>query len=101
MTNIPIKKTQKLTTAPINSGNKTQTSRRTKMTKKARLTNFLRNDRGADIGSLSERLDWLPHTTRAALSKLHKSGYVITSVKSQNSKLARYRIKSLPEGQGS
>jgi DNA-binding MarR family transcriptional regulator len=101
MTNISIKKTPKLTTAPLKPGDKTQRSRRPRLTKKARLINFLSKERGADIGSLSKKLDWLPHTTRAALSKLRKSGYVITSAKARNSKLLRYRITSLPDGQGS
>lgn len=96
-TNVPPKKTAKST----KPHRKTQVGRRTKLSKKARLINLLSNERGADISSLSKKLDWLPHTTRAALSKLRKSGYVITSVKEQNSKLARYSIKSLPEGQGS
>lgn len=85
MTNIPSKNTQ--------------VSRRPKMTKNARLISLLSKDRGADVGSLSKRLGWLPHTTRAALSRLRKSGYVITSAKLGNSKLTRYRITSLPAQQ--
>ncbi len=100
MTNIPIKKTLELTTAPVKPGKKARAPHRTKLTKKAKLISFLSKDRGADIGSLSKELDWLPHTTRAALSKLRKSGYVITSAKARNSKLTRYRITNLPEGQG-
>jgi hypothetical protein len=100
MTNVPIKKTPKQTIEPVNPGNKVHISRRTKMTKKARLISFLSKDRGVDVGSLSKRLGWLPHTTRAALSRLRKSGYVITSAKSGNGKLTRYRITGLPEGQG-
>lgn len=100
MTNIPIKKALELTTAPTKPSKKVRVPRRTKMTKNARLINFLSKDRGADIGSLSKKLDWLPHTTRSALSKLRKSGYVITSAKSRNSKLTRYRITNLPKGQG-
>ncbi len=99
MTNISITKPPKLTARPVKPGKKTQTPRRPKLTKKARLINFLSKERGADIGSLSKKLDWLPHTTRAVLSKLRKSGYVITSAKARNSKLLRYRITSPPEGQ--
>mgnify|MGYP001101399897 CR=1 FL=1 len=79
---------------------KTRAPRRAKETKKAKLISLLGKDRGADVGSLSKRLGWLPHTTRAALSGLRKSGYVITSGKSGNGKLRRYRITSLPAGQG-
>ncbi len=97
MNNIP----GKMTPGRAVDCKKARVPRRPKTTKKARLISFLNKDRGADIGSLSKRLGWLPHTTRAALSKLRKSGYVITSAKPRNSKLMRYRITSLPEGQGS
>jgi len=81
-------------------GKKARMPRRPRPTKKARLISLLNKDSGADIGSLSKRLGWLPHTTRAALSGLRKSGYVITSAKPGNSKLRRYRITSLPAEQG-
>jgi hypothetical protein len=100
MTNISTKKTLELTAPPARHGKKVHILRRAKVTKKAKLISFLSKDRGVDIGSLSKKLDWRPHTTRAALSKLRKSGYVITSAKSRNSKLARYRITSLPDGHG-
>ena len=32
---------------------------------------------GATIAELSEALDWLPHTTRAALTGLRKRGYAV------------------------
>lgn len=96
MNNISVKKTPGRAVA----SKKTRAPRRAKVTKKARLINLLSKDRGADVGSLSKRLGWLPHTTRAALSGLRKSGYVITSAKLGNSKLRRYRITSLPAGQG-
>ena len=100
MANIPAKKTPKLSTETVKSRKKARVTHRTRITKKARLINFLSKDRGTDIGSLSKRLGWLPHTTRAALSKLRKSGYVITSAKPGKSKLIRYRITKLPEEQG-
>ncbi len=100
MTNISIKNPPRKAVVPVKHGKAERVSRRPKMTKKAKLINLLSKERGADVGSLSKRLGWLPHTTRAALSKLRKSGYVITSVKSGNSKFTRYRITSLPAGQG-
>ncbi len=99
MTNISIKKIPEMTTAQINPGKVARVSRRPRVTKRARLIGFLSKDRGADVGSLSKRLGWLPHTTRSALSKLRKTGYVITSVKSGNCKLTHYRITSLPAQQ--
>ncbi len=101
MTHKSIKKTPEQTLLPATLGKKAPISRRQRMTKKVKLISFLSKDRGTDIGSLSKRLGWLPHTTRAALSKLRKSGYVITPAKSGSGKLTRYRITSLPEGQGS
>jgi hypothetical protein len=100
MTNISIKNPPGNVVVPVKHGKAARVSRPTKMTKKAKLINLLSKDRGAEVGSLSKRLGWLPHTTRAALSKLRKSGYVITSAKSGNGKLTRYRITSLPVGQG-
>lgn len=100
MTNISIKKSTELISSPAKHREKERISRRPKMTKKARLISLLSKDRGADVDSLSKRLGWLPHTTRAALSRLRKSGYVITSAKSGSGKLTRYRITSVPAGQG-
>ena len=99
MTNISIKKIPEVTTAQVNPGKVARVSRRPRVTKRARLISFLSKDRGVDVGNLSKRLGWLPHTTRAALSRLRKSGYVITSAKAGNGKLTRYRITSLPAGQ--
>jgi len=100
MTNISIKKMPEMPTAPAKHGKVARVSRRPRITKKAKLISFLSKDRGVDVDSLSKRLGWLPHTTRAALSRLRKSGYVITSAKSGNGKLTRYRITRLPAGQG-
>ncbi len=99
MTNTSTKKMPGKAIEPDKQGKEARVPRRAKTTKKARLINLLSKTRGADVGSLSKRLGWLPHTTRAALSGLRKSGYVITSAKSGNSKLRRYRITSLPAEQ--
>lgn len=100
MNNIPSKKTPGKAIAPDKKGKKARVPRRANVTKKTKLINLLSKDRGVDVGSLSKRLGWLPHTTRTALSGLRKSGYVIQSAKSENSKLRRYRITSLPAEQG-
>lgn len=73
-----------------------QVSTTTKVTKKARLIALLSQKGGADVPSLSNTLGWLPHTTRAALTGLRKSGYEITSVKPDNGKPSRYQIAGLP-----
>jgi len=67
----------------------------TPVTKKARLIALLSQKGGVDVPSLSNTLGWLPHTTRAALTGLRKSGYEITSVKPDNGKPSRYQIVGL------
>jgi len=94
MNNIPGKKTHGRAVAC----KKTRAPRRAKVTKKAKLISLLSKDHGADVGGLSKKLGWLPHTTHAALSGLRKSGYVITSRKSGSGRLRRYHITSLRAG---
>ena len=43
---------------------------RRKVTKKAKLISFLRKNGGADIASLSKKLGWQAHSTRAAMTGL-------------------------------
>ncbi|WP_170608849.1 DUF3489 domain-containing protein [Ruegeria arenilitoris] len=45
-------------------------------TKKARLIQMLSRKAGADVATISEKLDWQMHTTRAALTGLRKAGCV-------------------------
>ena len=56
------------------------------------LIELLSRKTGADVPTISKRLCWQPHTTRAALSRLRKSGIEITSEKLNNGKPSRYRI---------
>lgn len=44
-------------------------------TKKAILIDLLSRPQGADIFEMTEATGWLPHTTRAALTRLRQSGY--------------------------
>ena len=46
--------------------------------KRARLEGFLSRPRGATIGQLQKALGWQPHTIRAAISRLRKSGADVT-----------------------
>ena len=75
-------------------------SNRPKVTKKAKLVSLLRKNGGADIASLSKRLGWQTHSTRAAMTGLRKSGYVIELTKAGDGKPSRYRISSVPAEQG-
>jgi len=65
-------------------------------TKKARLIQMLSRKAGADIATISEQFGWLPHSTRAALTGLRKSGYELSSEKQGNGKSSRYRITGKP-----
>lgn len=65
-------------------------------TKKAQLIKLLSTKSGADVPSISEKLGWLPHTTRAALTGLRKAGYEVTSEKLGKGKPTRYRIVAGP-----
>ena len=46
--------------------------------KRARLEGMLARPRGATIGQLQKALGWQPHTIRAAISRLRKSGADVT-----------------------
>ena len=84
---------------PAKDDRQRRLSRRPKVTKKVRLISLLSKDSGVDIGSLSRKLGWQPHSTRAAMSGLRKSGYEIELTKSGNGKPSRYHILSAPTEQ--
>ena len=65
-------------------------------TKKAQLIQMLSRKTGADVATISEKLGWLPHTTRAALSGLRKAGFELDAEKPGNGKPLRYRITGEP-----
>jgi len=79
---------------------KSRQSNRPKVTKKAKLINLLSKDRGIDIAGLSKKLGWQTHSTRATMTRLRKSGYVIELTKMRDGKPSRYRISSFPTEQG-
>lgn len=78
---------------------KTDSPHRT--TKKALLIKLLGPKSGADLKSLSDKLGWQPHTTRAAMSGLRKAGYVVATQKGASGGPAKYRILSAPSPQQS
>ena len=69
---------------------------RKRTTKKDQLIKLLGTKSGADIKSLSEKLGWQQHTTRAAMSGLRKSGFSIIGTKPAKGELALYRLRSSP-----
>jgi hypothetical protein len=50
-------------------------------TKQARIIDRLRQERGAGLKDLIAATGWLPHTTRAALTRLRQGGYAIQRLK--------------------
>jgi len=54
---------------------------------------LLRRDHGATIDELIAATDWLPHTTRAALTGLRKRGYEITRGRSDD--VTRYKVENI------
>ncbi len=65
-------------------------------TKKAQLIQMLSRKAGADVVSIGDKFGWLPHTTRAALTGLRKSGYKLDAEKPGSGKPLRYRIVDKP-----
>ena len=63
-------------------------------TKKQELIQLLNRKSGADVATISDKLSWQTHTTRAALSGLRKAGYEVVGDKPGEGKPARYRISA-------
>ena len=91
-------KPRKATTKPAGKGAAGARSDRKRPTKGDRLIRLLQARSGRDIATLSGKLGWQPHTTRAALSRLRKAGYAIEKLPPGKHGGARYRISSGPAG---
>jgi hypothetical protein len=63
-------------------------------TKLARVLDLLQRDCGATLEELIAATDWLPHTTRAALTGLRKRGYSVTIDRSEKERGSTYRARS-------
>jgi hypothetical protein len=50
-------------------------------TKRALLVRMLQRDGGASVAELAAAMSWLPHTTRAALTRLRQSGHELAKDK--------------------
>ena len=59
-------------------------------TKQALLIDLLKRKKGATIEAIVKTLDWLPHTVRAALTRLRQKGLAIERVRQDG--VSRYRI---------
>lgn len=60
--------------------------------KKDQLLALVAKQGGIRISVLTERLGWLPHTVRAALSGLRKQGHVILATKAPKTGEAVYHL---------
>ena len=65
-------------------------------TKKSQFIQMLTRKAGADVATISEKLGWQSHTTRAALTGLRKSGFEISAEKAGEGKPLSYRITAQP-----
>jgi hypothetical protein len=61
--------------------------------KQAKIVDLMKRPKGATLDELVEATEWLPHTTRAALTGLRKRGVAIERVKDEG-RGSVYRIKS-------
>ena len=64
-------------------------------TKQALIVSLLARESGASLDELVSATRWLPHTTRAALTRLRQSGYVIVRSKDEAGRTC-YRIEARP-----
>ena len=63
-------------------------------TKKSQLIQMLTRKVGMDVATISDKLSWQTHTTRAALSGLRKAGYAVVGDTPGEGKATRYRISA-------
>jgi hypothetical protein len=61
--------------------------------KQAKIVDLMKRPKGATLDELVEATDWLPHTTRAALTGLRRRGLTVERVKDEG-RASIYRIKS-------
>jgi hypothetical protein len=72
---------------------------RARGTKQNLIISMLQRDEGASVAELSVATGWLPHTTRAALTRLRQSGHELLKEKRDTGETA-YRVAN-PGGQTS
>jgi hypothetical protein len=61
--------------------------------KQAKIIELMRRPRGASLDEMVKATEWLPHTTRAALTGLRKRGFALERINDE-AKGSVYRIKS-------
>ena len=85
----PRRRIEQKPAAATPKGKKSRTAAR-QGTKQAQLVHLLKRKKGATIEAIVETLDWLPHTVRAALTRLRQQGFRIERVRKDG--VSRYRI---------
>lgn len=75
---------------PPNLSHDSNVSHRARVTKRGRLIALLGTAGGATLEELAAELDWLPHTTRAALTRLRQAGHAVMRAKTDGASC--YRI---------
>ena len=63
-------------------------------TKRAKLIAMLERPEGASVAEIGQRLGWLPHTVRAAITGLRKTGREVTRSKDVDDRSV-YRLARL------
>ena len=83
---------------PRSAGKSVPAGRRAprRTTKRDRLVRLLKASAGREIATLSRELGWQPHTTRAAFTRLRRTGCAIEKLPPQNDGGSRYRIAAEP-----
>ncbi len=67
-------------------------------TKRAELIRLLQRKSGADLKAITRQLDWQPHSVRAAISGLRKTGYTVERTDPAGpGGYTRYRLTGAPE----
>lgn len=62
-------------------------------TKSDQLIGLLRSKNGITIDALSKALNWKPHTTRAALTRLRQAGNIVEKLEpATGERASRYRV---------
>ncbi len=75
----PIAERAAVATASVSGGEQPPAS-----TKRAQLIGLLERPEGASVAEIGQRLGWLPHTVRAAITGLRKAGREVTRSKDAN-----------------
>ena len=68
-----------------------------RVTKRDQLVKLLRRKTGADVPTISGKMGWQAHSTRAALTGLRKAGFTLEATKPEKGQPSRYRIVKEPE----